>query len=1052
MSIQTQNELFLAELERLNPAQKEAVDTIEGPVLVVAGPGTGKTHILAARIGRILLETDTQPHNILCLTFTDAGVQAMRRRLLSLIGPEAHRVHVFTFHSFCNNIIQSNLERFGRRDLEPLSDLEKVEIVRKILEELPPRHILRGGRADAFFYERHLQDLFQKMKTEAWAVDLVHEKIDEYLSELPERKEFVYQVNRGNMRKGDLKQAKVDDEILRMERLRQAASLFPRYLDLMAKMRRYDYADMILWVLRAFDENPGLLRTYQEQYLYFLVDEFQDTNGAQNEVLRRLIEYWDSPNVFIVGDDDQSIYEFQGARLKNLVEFHSEFPELRLVVLDHNYRSSQNILDASRELIERNAIRIVNSLGQLGIQKILEAKNTDFAKAKIQPTIIEFPDRLQEEVAIVEQLKKLQSEGFPMEEVAVIFARHRQATRLMELLDKSGVAYQTRRSLNALDLPLIQNLRLLLEYLHIEFHEPFSGEHLLVRLMHLGCFGIPPLDLAKFATALSSEEKMNWREIISDKDTLKKYSTNPTPFQALSAFIENMLATYPDRGVPAFIEAVVNRSGLLSWVMEHEGAVGVQALFAFFSFAKKEAERNPRLSLGRFLELLKNMDDNRIQLAVSQLTIGVQPKGDEAKKSNLKSRINLLTAHSSKGLEFQKVFLIDCLQDQWGPNKRRGQSQFKFPDTLSLSGEEDAEEARRRLFYVAMTRAKESLQFSYARTEGTKDLERVIFIDELLRSPAVKMEEKEAPFEAVETAQFSLLLETKPNVQPLDPQVAAELLEGFALSVSSMNKFLRCPLSFYYENVLRVPVLVSEAAWFGIAMHDALYRGFEKMLGNKRKVFPSGAGFTKLFAEEMKAKEGFFGKKEYARRMLLGKQYLKDYVEQFSPAWRKTVEVEKAFQNVEVEGVPLTGIIDRIDLLGDLNVHIVDYKTGSHQAKKLAKPTEKNPHGGSYWRQLVFYKILFENWRNNPRLVQSAEISYLEPDKHGKFVRKEMKYRPEDVGLVKKLIVDTYAKIQRQEFYEGCGEDNCQWCNFLKNQSNVTSFSEREIEELDDRN
>ncbi|MEK7257490.1 MAG: UvrD-helicase domain-containing protein, partial [Bacteroidota bacterium] len=127
MIIQRYNQAFLRELDRLNPEQREAVEHIEGPVLVIAGPGTGKTHILAARIGRILMETDTQPHNILCLTFTDSGVQAMRRRLLELIGPEAHRVHIFTFHSFCNNVIQDNLDRFGRRDLEPLSDLERVE-------------------------------------------------------------------------------------------------------------------------------------------------------------------------------------------------------------------------------------------------------------------------------------------------------------------------------------------------------------------------------------------------------------------------------------------------------------------------------------------------------------------------------------------------------------------------------------------------------------------------------------------------------------------------------------------------------------------------------------------------------------------------------------------------------------------------------------------------------------------------------------------------------------------------------------------------------------
>jgi len=157
------NETFRKELARLNPAQRKAVEEIEGPVLVIAGPGTGKTHILTARIGRILLETDAQPHNILCLTFTDAGVHAMRERLLEFIGPEAHRVHIYTFHSFCNNIIQENLELFGRNDLEPLGDLERVEMMRRILEDLDLNHPLKQGRADIYFYEEHLYNLFQMM-------------------------------------------------------------------------------------------------------------------------------------------------------------------------------------------------------------------------------------------------------------------------------------------------------------------------------------------------------------------------------------------------------------------------------------------------------------------------------------------------------------------------------------------------------------------------------------------------------------------------------------------------------------------------------------------------------------------------------------------------------------------------------------------------------------------------------------------------------------------------------------------------------------------------
>ena len=198
------NEQFLKELECLNIQQREAVEQIEGPVLVVAGPGTGKTHILSARIGRILMETDTQPYNILCLTFTDAGAQAMRERLLQFIGPEAHRVHIFTFHSFCNKVIQENLELFGIQKLEPLSELERVEIIRQMIDDLPLDHPLKRGRRDIYFYEKHLYQLFQLMKKENWRADFIHRRIETYLKELPHRADYIYKRNAGRYKKGAL--------------------------------------------------------------------------------------------------------------------------------------------------------------------------------------------------------------------------------------------------------------------------------------------------------------------------------------------------------------------------------------------------------------------------------------------------------------------------------------------------------------------------------------------------------------------------------------------------------------------------------------------------------------------------------------------------------------------------------------------------------------------------------------------------------------------------------------------------------------------------------
>jgi DNA helicase-2/ATP-dependent DNA helicase PcrA len=1101
MTIRHYNETFLKELARLNPAQREAVEHIEGPVLVIAGPGTGKTHILAARIGRILLETDTQPHNILCLTFTDAGVLAMRQRLLELIGPEAHRVHIFTFHSFCNTIIQDNLELFGRRELEPLSDLERVEAVRRLLDELSPDHPLKKGRADTYFYEKYLHNLFRTMKTENWAASFVSRKIDDYLADLPNREEFIYKVSRGSFNKGDPKTAQLEAEQQKMERLRAAAALFTRYEQLLEEHRRYDYEDMILWVLRAFQQHPALLSRYQEQYLYFLVDEYQDTNGAQNAVLQRLVEYWDSPNVFIVGDDDQSIYEFQGARLKNISDFYDNYRhDLKLVVLNENYRSSQHILDTSRALIDRNDIRIVNNLRGLGIEKILTARHDEFAGSPVRPTLVEYPDRLHEEVDIVAQIEALSRDGFPLDEVAVIYAKHRQARRLMELLARKGIPYRTRRSVNILDLPLIQNLRTLLDYLHTEFHKPYSGEHLLFRILHFDCFGILPQDLAKLAVHLArrNDEAANneakkqatpWRNLIGDAVFLEKIPLkNPGTILNLSAFIESMLAEYANLSVPAFLERVINRSGLLMRNTEcgirdaeyqHQTSTSIPnsefripqrskpnsipVLFTFMSFVKKEAERNPRLSLSRLLEIFRSMDANRLGIPLASGNRQLTPS---------ESAVNLVTAHGSKGLEFRRVFMLDCVQGHWEPNVRGSNYQFTFPDTLTLSGEADALEARRRLFYVAMTRAKEALHISFAsHDEEEKELQRAVFIEEILKNAGCEVLPGAASPEALLEAQATLLLEAKPQTQPWEQEAVQALLENFTLSVSSLNQYLRCPLSFYYEKVLNVPVVTSEAASFGIAMHNALRRGFEKMLrapGHAtQRPFPSPEEFVRFFEAEMYRQQGFFGKKEFERRLALGQKYLYDYCESHRETWNKNVVVEQEFRNVVVEGVPLTGIIDRLDLKDKSETHLVDYKTGSHDARKLKRPGNistavkqlpKNngqPQtppdlGGNYWRQLVFYKILFENWRNNPRRVTSAEISYLEPDNKGRFPSKVVTFEPGDVAFVKNLITDTYARIMRQEFYDGCGEADCSWCNFLRRQGMVDSFAEEEIEALDD--
>src|SRR3984957_18244026 len=194
---------FQEEYRKLNEQQRLAVDSIEGPVMVIAGPGTGKTQILAARIGKILLETDTVPGNILCLTYTDAGAIAMRRRLLSFIGPDAYKVHIHTFHSFCNDIIQENLPLFEKTVLDPISELERIQLFKVLIDGWPKNHPLKRYRGDVYYEMNNMQSLFSTMKREGWTPEFINRKIDEYLKGLPEKDDFIAKRATREYKKGD---------------------------------------------------------------------------------------------------------------------------------------------------------------------------------------------------------------------------------------------------------------------------------------------------------------------------------------------------------------------------------------------------------------------------------------------------------------------------------------------------------------------------------------------------------------------------------------------------------------------------------------------------------------------------------------------------------------------------------------------------------------------------------------------------------------------------------------------------------------------------------
>ncbi|MBS1730419.1 MAG: ATP-dependent helicase, partial [Bacteroidetes bacterium] len=408
----------------LNPEQKLAVDTIDGPVIVIAGPGTGKTQILSARIGKILLETDTAPQNILCMTYTEAGVIAMRKRLISFMGSDAYKVQVHTFHSFSNMVVQENARYFSKKEMDALSDLERIEVLQKLIDGFDSENSLKRFRGEIYYDMNFLASLFSNIKRENWNEETLRQQIDKYIQDTIPETDGLY--NKRKRAKGEIELTqKGRDEVARMIKTRDAILSFKQYQEILREKKRYDYDDMINWTIWLFENFRDILLSYQERFQYILVDEYQDTSGSQNKIVSLLTGFWqdERPNIFVVGDDDQSIYKFQGANLQNLQSFVKTYDkDLVKIVLSKNYRSVQPILDAAKNLIENNRERLINHLP--GLSKELISANKDLQGLAIHPVIRIYNNPFEENAHIVLSLKKLIEEGVSPSEIAVIYREH----------------------------------------------------------------------------------------------------------------------------------------------------------------------------------------------------------------------------------------------------------------------------------------------------------------------------------------------------------------------------------------------------------------------------------------------------------------------------------------------------------------------------------------------------------------------------------------------------------------------------------------------------
>ena len=397
----------------------------------------------------------------------------------------------------------------------------------------------------------------------------------------------------------------LDEQIKRkMEDTRAAAHLFNDYQKRMADAGRYDFYDMILWVLDAFAKHPSLLQHYQERYQFILVDEFQDTNGSQNEILNFLASYWEDPNIFVVGDDDQGIYEFQGARIRNIIDFYERYKDnIKIVVLPHNYRSSQPILDTAMATIQNNQKRLINQLHELELDKNIIAANERFSNSAdmVKPVVKAYANVLSEEADIVRQVEQLQQRGIALREVAILYAQHKQAENIIALMERKGLPYNVKKPVNILELPLVQQVLNIMRYLDLERRKTFDGEEVLFEIMHTPYFGIAPTDIAMLALYMQHNKKergpLRWKLLLSNPLLIESLDLRSAKaFHRLGRNLDDWQGQQLILPLPLLVEKIVHESGMVAHLVKTTDHIwNIQVLHTFFEFIKDTHSRTPRI-------------------------------------------------------------------------------------------------------------------------------------------------------------------------------------------------------------------------------------------------------------------------------------------------------------------------------------------------------------------------------------------------------------------------------------------------------------------------
>jgi len=1077
------NEMLLsaykADLQKCNSKQRYVVENFEGPMHVISGPGTGKTTMVTLRIAHLLSVQDVKPENILCFSFTNAACTELRQRLEKRIGGiAAHKVGVYTFHAFANEVLMSHIDYMGISNIRAINEIEKIEITKALIDGLPTDNPLRRLKGDEYFEVKRLTWLNQVMREEGLEAADVLQKIDRFINDLPNMEEYQYKRKYTDKKTGetfaagDPNPTKIQAVIDYMTFTRAAVKAMPKLQSSISGQGYYDYADMIAWAIGILADNEGLRRFVQERYQYFIVDEFQDTSGSQLRLLELLTEYWmPDANVLMVGDPDQMIMGFQGAHAHSQEQFLGNFSDLlKTVTMDDNYRSTKSILDAAHSVIIQNDNRLTtNALNAAAYPNTVG----------IIPKIREYQSPTEELSDIARELLLMHRSGKDLSNVFCLFPKHNLYSDFILALDGMGIPYQVSRPVDVLSHRTARMVLTLFEYIAIEcdrFRQG-DGEHLLFEALHFPFIGATHTDVSRITRYIWGLEKPrpSWFTIISNEKALEEAGCNNiTPILATGQFIGEIMAqAFAQASVLEIYRTVMAKSGIMQWVMNQPDALfHLDILNSLHRFIDEQTQRKPYLSCYDLIQVIEDMRSEHLRL-------NIQRTGGD------KNGVQIMTFHAAKGMEADRVYLIGCRKDLLDDTGGRGGTEYKLPPSITRTAFDDGgEQERRKLFYVGMTRARKELIITYSKTDANgKDRSKSKFVAELLAHGTA--EEIPAEVSAMDIAiyQSSTLTTVRTsadNGQYLTEEELTDMLRGYKLSPTHLNVYLSCQAEFYLNYVLRVPKVKNMYAAFGSAVDEALRQlhwiGSVKSMVAKeareadidkqsllREMLISKYGdayhtislmteeeelseLIKTFDGSMSKQRGYFpSQTAYENRLAYGRDQLTKFYSHYRALMPGTCQTGYVLNNVFMDGIPVTGEIDNLIWIGKEEVVLDDWKTGNaikglpkvkHVADLSGGLTNElvaDPKAmGDYRRQIYMYKIMIDYHSTLTLKPQMGRVRFIEShDTGGTPVSADVMFSREEQALVEAQIKYAYKGIQSLQFNKGCKDPLCSACKFI---------------------